>query len=70
MTSEIDKTRENRLRRMAARQGLALHKGRSRTPGDVDDRGGYQIVNVYRNTIEGGERFSLSLDQVEEWLKA
>jgi hypothetical protein len=32
MISTADKTRETRLRRMAERQGLALHKNRRRDP--------------------------------------
>lgn len=66
------KVRENRLRRMAARQGFALHKSRVR---DVNalGHGTYMIVNphidavVYHNwDLPGG--FGLDLDDVEAWL--
>jgi len=54
--------RENRLRRMAKRQGLRLRKSR-------DD--GYMIVDPSINAVVCGGSpipFCLSLDDVEEWL--
>lgn len=43
-TSTDEKVRENRLRRMAARQGLALHKSRRRDP-YAKDFGLYWVVD-------------------------
>lgn len=66
-----DKIRENRLRRMAERQGLKLEKSRRR---DVHawDYGTYQIVDpdrnmlIYSASIQHG--YGLDLDDVEEFL--
>lgn len=70
------KTRENRVRRQLSRQGYRLHK--SRTNGCVyqngvyqglnsDDYGGYRIVDSSTDMILAGERFDLSLEDVERW---
>lgn len=65
-----DKVRENRLRRMAARQGLTLHRSRRRDPRALD-YGGYWLVDQQRNAVvygwgtagaEGG------LDDIERFL--
>ena len=69
MTAE--KVRENRVRRMADRQGLSLHKSRRRDPRAID-YGLYMLVDPSTNTVvagtEGTGRPNLSLDDVEEWL--
>jgi hypothetical protein len=65
---ESDKTREDRLRRQANRQGLALSKSRAILP-YLDNRGDWMIVDPYRNTIVLGEKWDLTLDDVEEFLK-
>jgi hypothetical protein len=68
MTTE--KSREARLRRMAARQGLILHKSRRRDPNAIG-YGGYMLVNAEMNAVVHGELDSfnaLSLDDVEAWL--
>ena len=57
------KTRENRLRRVAARNGLMLVKSRSRTPESIC-YGTFMIVDPVVNAIvHAGEH--LSLDEVE-----
>jgi hypothetical protein len=61
---EDDKVHENRLRRKAARLGLALRKSRARRL-HLNNRGMYRIVDPYRNFIIAGERFDLSLEEVE-----
>ncbi len=60
-----DKIRENRLRRMAERQGLALRKSRRRDPRAVDF-GTYMLVEPERAVIVAGER--MSADDVERYL--
>ena len=60
-----DKIRENRLRRMAERQGLALRKSRRRDPRALD-YGAYYLVNPNRNCIVSRER--LDLDEVEAYI--
>lgn len=67
-----DKVRQNRLRRMAERQGLSLTKSRRRDPNALDF-GGYMLVDSATNTVVAGSvpvPFSLSLDEVEAWLTA
>lgn len=59
-----EKVRENKLRRMAARQGLTLHKSRRRDPRAVDF-GAYWLTND-RNAIVAGDR--MSIDDVERYL--
>lgn len=65
-----EKVRENRLRRMAKRQGVAVVKSRRRDPRALDF-GGYGIIDPQRNAWLAGadhHAFELSLDQVEDWL--
>jgi hypothetical protein len=66
-----DKIRENRLRRMAERQGLRLVKSRRRDPRAVD-YGGYMLVDLQTSGIVVGTgdlgRPHWSLDDVEDYL--
>lgn len=64
MTGDV---RENRLRRMAQRQGLALRKSRRRDPRAVD-YGGYWLIDVSTDALVAGGQFGISLDAIEEWL--
>jgi hypothetical protein len=62
------KVRENRLRRMASRQGLRLEKSRQQDPMALD-YGKYSLVNgrpghIYVFIPQA------DLDQVEEWLES
>lgn len=65
--TDVDgKIRENRLRRMAKRQGLHLHRSRRRDPRAVD-YGLYFLVrsaDIDREVPTAG----LTLDQVEQYL--
>lgn len=65
MTVSI-KTREARARRQLNRQGYTLHKSRVITT-THDNQGGYMIVQSWNNAIEAGERFELSLEDVERF---
>ena len=61
------KVRENRLRRIASRQGLRLEKNRQRDPMALDCK--YSLVNgrpghIYVFIGQG------NLDQLEEWLES
>jgi hypothetical protein len=61
-----DKARENRLRRMAARQELRLVRSRRRDRRAVD-YGTYTLVDVHGDTlVDAGER--MTIDDVEEYL--
>lgn len=62
-----DKARENRVRRMAERQGLRLEKSRRRDPRALG-YGTYQLVDPNRNTIVAGDNergYGLDLEAVE-----
>ena len=61
--------REVRVRGALRKQGYALRKSRLRSRESSEDYGGYMIVDATRNTIEAGEKFDLSLDEVERWVR-
>ena len=64
------KVRENRLRRMAARQGLSLVKSRRRDPRAINF-GTYMLVDISTNAVVAGDHergYGLTLDDVEKWL--
>jgi hypothetical protein len=62
-----DKIRENRIRRMAHRQGLTIHKSRRRDPGAVDyDK--YWVFEASSDVLVAGGEAGLNLDGVEDWL--
>ena len=63
-TSTAQKVRENRLRRMAERQGLRLVKSRRRDP-RAYDYGGYWLVEMNTNECVGGGQAGMSLDAVQ-----
>lgn len=66
-----EKVRENRLRRMAERQGVRIEKSRRRDP-RAYDFDCWWIVDPLNNAIVTGAghngRPSLTLDEVEAWL--
>ena len=65
-----EKVRENRLRRMAKRQRLALVKSRRRDP-RAWDYGTYGLIDPSRNTLvadAGQSGYGLDLDEIEAWL--
>lgn len=67
MTNE--KVRENRLRRMAGRQGLQLRKSPQKDPRSIG-YGRWQIYDERVGTVVAGPPHgdSLDLDQVEKFL--
>ena len=58
--------REARLRRLARRRGLSLH--RSRRGGSLDNLGGFMVVDDQLNVVVVGSRYDMWLDDLEEWL--
>lgn len=62
-----DKVRENRVRRMAARQGLRLVKSRRRDPNAVDF-GQYWLTDPDTGGLVFGDQWGAELDDVEAWL--
>lgn len=65
MTEE--KIRENRLRRMAERQGLALQKSRRRDP-RAADFGRYWLFDTQTNMLVLGGQFGVDVDDIEAHL--
>ena len=60
-----DKVRENRLRRMADRQGLRLTRSRRRDPLALD-YGAYWLVDIELNAVVAGDsNVGMTLDEVE-----
>jgi hypothetical protein len=68
-SSTAEKVRENRLRRMAQRQGLRLEKSRRRDPRALGF-GRYVVIDVASGTAVGvlGSAQTLTLDEVEAHL--
>ena len=70
ITTQDEKVQENRVRRMAERQGLKLVKSRRRDPRALGF-GKYMLVDAHTNAVVAGEIDSskaLDLDQVETYL--
>ena len=69
MAYNIDeKVRENRLRRMADRQGLRLQKSRRRDPRAID-YGRYWLTDPYNsNALVAGGDWGATLDEIAEYL--
>ena len=66
--ARLEKVRENRLRRMAQRQGLRLIKSRVRDPRALD-YGRWWITNPDTNAIVAGEPGFLDITGVERYLR-
>lgn len=62
-SSTQEKVRENRLRRMAGRQGLQLLKSRRRDPRAID-YGIYWLVDASGVEVTSGD-----VDAIETWLR-
>jgi len=65
-----EKVRENRLRRMAERQGMILQKSRRRDPQAVDF-GGYMLVDIQTNGVvlgAGAFPYQADLEDVAKYL--
>jgi hypothetical protein len=70
MSPENHKVYENRLRRMAERQGLRLEKSRRRDPRAID-YGTYHLIDPQTDSIVAGSvssGYGLSLDEIEHAL--
>ncbi len=61
------RVRENRLRRLAQRQGLMLQKSRRRDPSALD-YGRWFIVDQDTNGLVAGDQLGITLDDVEAYL--
>lgn len=59
-----EKSRENKARRNLAKQGYMLRKARGKL--NIDNMGGYMIADT-NGCIVAGERFNLSLEDIEKF---
>jgi hypothetical protein len=61
---------ESSARRALRRLGFSLRKSRQRlhVP-NIDNAGHYRIVDAERNFIVAGEKFDMTLADVERWLQ-
>ena len=65
MENKEIKTREDKARKQLAKQGYTLKKSRVQTY-TADNQGGYMIVKD--GVIQSGERFDMTLEDVEKFL--
>jgi len=63
-----DKSHENRLRRLADRNGFRLRKGRIGKYFNVNNYGEYLLVDLETNVVAIGSDYDASLDEIEEFL--
>jgi hypothetical protein len=67
MDESDDLIRIARLRSLAKRQGFVIKKSRMMTR-TLNNQGGYMITDL-NNIIQAGEKFDLTLDDVEKFLE-
>jgi len=65
MENKEIKVREDKARRQLAKQGYTLKKSRAQTY-TVDNQGGYMILQD--GVIQAGERFDMTLEDVEKFV--
>jgi hypothetical protein len=63
MTDANEGALDQRARSAAKRAGLMAVRSRWRRD-SVDNRGGFQILDPYRNSILAGRRFDISAEEV------
>lgn len=59
---------EKQIRRALSKAGYALRKSRVRNI-NIDNMGGYMIVDVAGNYVAFGSRYELTLEDVADWLE-
>ena len=63
-----EKQREQRARTMLKRAGESLVKSKSNKI-NIDNMGGYRIVDMQSNIVSAGEKVDLSLEEVERYIR-
>lgn len=66
---KTDKVKENRLRRQLQKSGYRLSKSRVKNI-NTDNHGGYVVTDIATNSLIWGSRWELSLEDVEDLMKA
>ena len=67
MSESSEKVRENKMRRIAKRQGMMLKKSRRRDR-RAWDYGSYWLVDADRNALVFPDEHGASLDDIESYL--
>ncbi len=67
METKEERNLERRLRRKFRKYNLMLKKSRVRTP-NINNQGGYMIVELYRNECVAGSKFDLTLEEVKDFV--
>jgi len=62
------KIHENRLRRLANKQGLRIEKSRIRYT-CISNQGGYRLIDAYTNTLIDGVYYDMTLAEIEHALR-
>lgn len=65
--SIAEERQENRIRKLANRRGLSVCKDRA-TIRSLNHHGLFSLMNPYTNSIVMGERFDVSLEDIESYL--
>ena len=65
----MNQTQTNRLRRLAKKHGVRFFKSTWRRD-SPDNLGRYQMIDVMSNTVIDGDRFDMSIVDVERRLTA
>jgi hypothetical protein len=63
----MSNSNESRVRRLARREGYVVRKSRARE-WRYNDQTEFRLIEPERNLIVLGERFDVSLDDIETWL--
>ena len=58
---------EAKLRRECKKRNIILKKSRIRNI-NIDDMGGYMMIDLYGNYVIAGSRYDMSLEDVANWL--
>lgn len=65
---DSDENRLRGLRRRAEQVGLRVSRSRRWRYQTIDNYGGVALIDTYSNTVVAGDRFSLDLDDAEDFI--
>ena len=67
METKEERNLERRLRRRLRKYNFMLKKSRVRTP-NINNQGGYMIVESYSNSCVVGPKYDLTLEDVNDFV--
>jgi len=62
-----NKNLEQSLRRKLKRRGYLMKKSRGQM--NIDNHGGFMIIDIHTNAVVDGNRFNLNLSDVEDFIR-